>query len=102
MAALIREILWGVIVGRFQEQRERGDDCREEESDRRDPPIGERDGEEVGELGRFGCCSGWFGWSGPRARPRLDWPLPFLFFLSVSFFFLFLISVLVFENAIQI
>jgi hypothetical protein len=34
------------------------------------------------ERGRRGSWagSGWFGWSGPRARPRLGWPLPFLFF----------------------
>jgi hypothetical protein len=45
MAALIREILRGVITGRFQEKRERGDDCGEEESDRWDPPVGEREEE---------------------------------------------------------
>jgi hypothetical protein len=45
MAALIREILRGVIAGCFQEKRERGDDCGEEESDRRDPPVDEREGE---------------------------------------------------------
>jgi hypothetical protein len=56
-------------------------------------------GGEVGELGRFGCCSGWFGWSGPGHGP--GWAGLFLFL--ICFLFLFISdSVLVFENAIQI
>jgi hypothetical protein len=52
----------------------------------------------VRERGERGwATAGLFGWSGPRGQPRLGWPLPF--FLSVSFFFLFLISILVFEKA---
>jgi hypothetical protein len=91
-------LLWSNLPAVTKTREREGAKSGEEESDRRDPPVGEREGKEVGELG-CRAAVGLLPGLGPGCGPVGLGTSLSSSFLFCFLFFLFLFSALVFELA---